>query len=60
MALMVDASLNGQLDDLMDESLSCLGRWLKKIMKQVTVVTEENGVVKQISNTEFYIYGHRS
>jgi hypothetical protein len=44
----------------MDESLSCLGRWLKKIMKQVTVVAEENGLVEKISNTEFCIYGHRN
>jgi hypothetical protein len=43
----------------MDESSGCMGRQLKMVMKQViSVVEKRTELVEQISNIEFYIYGH--
>jgi hypothetical protein len=58
---MVDGLLNRWVGDLMDELLSCMGRCLKTVMKQLTVVIENgNDLVEKISNIEFCIYGHSS
>jgi hypothetical protein len=57
---MIDGLLKEWVGDLMDdESLSCIGRWLKTMMKQVTAVAENNiELVENISIVEFCIYVH--
>jgi hypothetical protein len=51
--VMVYGLLYGWLDDPVDESLGCKGRWVKRMMKQVTVVVEE--LAEKISNIPFCI-----
>jgi hypothetical protein len=49
------------MGDLMDDSLSCMGRWLKMMMKQVTAVVQKGPeFVAKLSNIEFYTYGQGS
>jgi hypothetical protein len=38
---MIDGLLNGRVGNLMDESLSCMARWLKMIMKEVVALVEK-------------------
>jgi hypothetical protein len=55
----VDGLLNGRVGDLMDESMKCIGAWLK-MMEQVIAGVKRNELVEKVSNTEFCIYRHRS
>jgi hypothetical protein len=53
----VDGLLNGRVGDLMDESMKCMGPWLK-MMEQVTAGVKRKELVEKVSNTEFCIYSH--
>jgi hypothetical protein len=55
---MEDGLQNGWVRNVIDESLSCMGRWLKTIMKQVIAVVKKGiELGEQISNAGFCIYG---
>jgi hypothetical protein len=59
---MIDGLLKEWVGDLGDdEALSCIWRWLKTMMKQVTAVAEKNiELVENICIVEFCIYVHWS
>jgi hypothetical protein len=52
-----DILLKGWMADLMAESLSRMGRWLKMMMQVTAVVKKGAQSVHKICNIEFYTYG---
>jgi hypothetical protein len=46
---MVDALQNGWVGDLMDESMKCMGRQLKMMMKQVIAVIDKGNELTEKS-----------
>jgi hypothetical protein len=48
--------LDGWVVHLADESLRCIGRQLKLMMKQVIAVVEKG--IEVVEEIEFCIYGH--
>jgi hypothetical protein len=47
------------VDDMMDESKSYIGRWMKMMMKHVIAVVEKGmQLIERIRNIKFFIYGH--